>query len=65
MSKPIVPANLQTLGLKELWSLHAAVRRELAASAPGSCQHRNALVSLENIRRAINARCAGPKGPAM
>lgn len=62
MSRLIVTSELQRLSLTELWAIHAKVQQELVRSPADSAQRRNALASLENIRRAINTRTASP-GP--
>ena len=63
MSKIILASELEGRSLSELWSLYATVERELTQSALGSAQRRNALASLENIRRAINASGLHSNGP--
>lgn len=55
MSRIITAAELHTLSLSELQAMSARVHRELVRSAQGSAARRNALASLENIRRAIAA----------
>lgn len=45
----------------ELSALFAAVTRDLARTEPGSPERRNALASLENIRRARAARLCQPR----
>ena len=64
MSRIILPSEVQGHSLKELWSLYARVERELTQSAVSSPERRNALASLENIRRVINSRAAQPRGPS-
>lgn len=64
MPKIVLPSDLQTFTLTELWGLHAKAERELTQSAAGSPARRNALASLENIRRAINLRAAQARGPS-
>jgi len=44
----------------ELHSLYRAVFNELAKSKPDTPERRNALASLENIRRVINSRAFCP-----
>lgn len=56
MSRLIVSSELQRLTLTELWALHARVHDDLIRSPANSADRRNALASLENIRRAIIAR---------
>ena len=63
MSRLVLPPDLQTLGLQELWALHSDVEEELARSPEGSAARRNALASLETIRRAIGDRASRPTGP--
>ena len=63
MSRIILPVDLQGLSLNELWSLHAEADRALTRSAAGSAERRDALASLENIRRAIAARETLPMKP--
>lgn len=58
MSRIILPIDLQGRSLSELWSLHAEADRALTRSAAGSAERRDALASLENIRRAIAAHKA-------
>ena len=60
MSKIILASELKGRTLSELWSLYAHVERQLTQSAVNSADRRNALASLENIRRAINARAQTP-----
>ena len=50
--------ELETLTLNELQAMHRRISAELTRSDPGTSERRNALVSLENVARAINARSA-------
>lgn len=64
MSKIVLPSDLQTLTLTELWGLYAKAERELMQSAASSAARRDALASLENIRRAIHGCAAQSKVPS-
>ena len=64
MSRSILPSELQNRSLGELWNLYAETERELAQCPIGSFAHRQALASLDKIRRAIAARVCRPDGPA-
>lgn len=64
MSRIVVPSELRHLTLTELWGLHARIERDLIQSEAGSAERRNGLASLENIRRAANARMRDQGGPA-
>ena len=56
MCRMITTQELQRLSLAELQTLFRQVHSELARSAPGSADRRNALASLETIAAAIHAR---------
>jgi hypothetical protein len=58
MCRLITAFELQTRTTDELSALFRKVSEELVRSEPGSPERRNALGSLENIERAINARYA-------
>ncbi|MCP5366716.1 MAG: hypothetical protein H6907_09920 [Hyphomicrobiales bacterium] len=61
MSRLIVSSELQRLSLTELWALHAKICDDLIRSPADSAERRNALASLENIRRAINTSKPMPR----
>lgn len=64
MNRIIVGSELQSLSLEELSVVFNKANQELVKSAPGSPERRNALASIENIRRAINSRhTLQPKPP--
>jgi hypothetical protein len=67
MRRIITPSELHRLGYEELRSLFAKVSRELTQTEPGTSEHRTALASLENIRRAMTQRTitACPKPPSL
>ena len=56
MSRIITTAALQRCTLSELQTMYRTVHQELVRSAEGSAERRNALASLENIRRAMRQR---------
>lgn len=62
MSRNILPCELRSRSLAELWNLYAEIERELAKCPAGSSARHRALASLEAIRRAIAARA--PDAPA-
>lgn len=64
MSRSILPSELQNLSLGELWNLYAEIERQLARSPVGSSARRQAVASLDAVRRAIAARARRPGGPA-
>lgn len=62
MSRIITPSELQNRPLEELRVAFHRAQQELAMSEPNSPERRNALASLENIRRETNSRhTASPK----
>jgi len=64
MSRIITPSELQKRSLEELRVAFNRAQQDLAISAPNSPERRNALASLENIRRAMNNRhTLRPKPP--
>jgi hypothetical protein len=56
MSGIITNADLHRYSLAQLQAMYGKVHQELVKSAKGSADRRNALASLENIRRAIRLR---------
>lgn len=58
MASIMTAAALEHRTLEELRTLMRKVERDLALSAPGSAERRNALASLENLSRAIARRRA-------
>ena len=64
MSRIVPPSELQNRSTAELWNLYAEIERELAQYPVGSCARRQALASLDAVRRAIAARACRQDGPA-
>ena len=58
MFKLITAWELQHRTDTELCALFQKVSQEMVKTEPGSDDHRNACASLENVKRAINARQA-------
>ena len=58
MSKVITVFELQRLPQNELAAMQRNMQDALTRSAEGSTERRNALASLENINRVLNARRA-------
>ena len=58
MSKVITVFELQRLPQNELAAMQRKMQDALTCSAEGSTERRNALASLENINRVLNARRA-------
>ena len=58
MCKIITSFDLDHRSDNELCALFQKVSQDLTKSKPGSHQRRNALASLENISRVLNARRA-------
>ena len=58
MSKVITVFELQRLPQSELAAMQRNMQDALTRSAEGSTERRNALASLENINRVLNARRA-------
>lgn len=56
----ITSAELAHRSEQDLAALFARISRDLPATRPGSAERRNALASLDNIRRALASRRAGP-----
>ena len=56
MSKVITVFELQRLPQSELAAMQRNMQDALTRSAAGSTERRNALASLENINRVLNAR---------
>lgn len=56
MSRLILAQELKTHSIAELFTLLAAVNRQLACTAPGTHERRNAIASHENVQREINRR---------
>ena len=64
MRRIITPSELQNRKLEELKVAFHKAQQELTKSEPNSPERRNALASLENIRRAMNSRhILRPKPP--
>lgn len=64
MNRIIVASELQNRSLEELKVAFHKAQQDLARSAAGSAERRNALASLENIGRAIDSRqTLRPKPP--
>ena len=63
MSRIVTAAELQYRSPSELHALYRKAQQELAASAPGSAERRNALATIENVTRALNRRQAIPRPP--
>ena len=64
MNRIIVASELQNRSLEELTVAFNKAQQELVKSSPCSAERRNALASIENIRRAINHRqVQRPKPP--
>jgi hypothetical protein len=57
MTRIVTLAFLRTLSLEQLRALHREVQQELARSADGSPEQRQALAALEQISLAITQRC--------
>jgi len=55
MSRIITTSELENRNKQELSALFRKVSQETAKSEPGSPERRNALASLENINRELNA----------
>ena len=58
MSRIITLVELQRLTLEELQVLHRKIQEDLASAGRDSAARREALASLENIRRVIALRLA-------
>lgn len=66
MNRIITPSELQTRNLQELRVAFHRAQQDLAISDPKSPERRNALASIENIRRAMNSRdTQRPKPPGL
>jgi hypothetical protein len=63
MSTVLTMATLQTRSDLELQALNRRAQYDLACSAPGSAERRDALASLENISRVLAQRRARPRPP--
>lgn len=64
MSGIITTSELENRNKQELSALFCKVSQQVAKSEPGSPERRNALASLENINRMLNApRIQYPKPP--
>jgi hypothetical protein len=62
----ITPTELSHRSNSELSALFRQVSQELTSTAPGSAERRDALTSLENIRRTQASRTAQrPKPPGL
>ncbi|TCS59861.1 hypothetical protein [Varunaivibrio sulfuroxidans] len=64
MKKIITTSDLQNSPLEELKVAFNKAQQDLTKSEPNSPERRNALASIENIRRAMNSRhIQRPKPP--
>lgn len=58
MSRLIMAQDLKTHSIAALFSLLAAIDKDIAVSDPGTPARRNAIASHENVQREINRRRA-------
>lgn len=63
MSKVFTMAALQSRSESELRTIFRKAHDDLARSAPGSAERRNALATIENVTRVLNQRRAMPRPP--
>jgi hypothetical protein len=63
MSTVYTLSALQTLSDLQLRGLLQRARYDLDCSIAGSCERRDTLLNLENIRRVLAQRCARPRPP--
>lgn len=63
MSKVFTVAHLQARSESELRVIFKKAHDDLARSAPGSAERRNALATIENVTRVLNQRRAMPRPP--
>lgn len=63
MSKLFTMAALHSRSDHELRTIFKQAHDDLARSAPGSAERRNALATMENVTRVRNQRRAMPRPP--